>query len=94
MVTVGIRELKNNLSHYMRKVMAGHRVTVTDRGKPVAEIIPPRSPHAQASRYDELVARGLIRPAIEDGDPLEGFPVVKLPRGTARELIDEDREER
>ena len=41
MTTVGIRELKNCLSAYLRRVADGERVTVTDRGRPVAVIAPP-----------------------------------------------------
>ena len=94
MASVGIRDLKNNLSHYVRQVMAGHRVTVTDRGSPVAELVPPRPLGGAASRYDELVDSGVVRPAVEAGDPFADFPVLNLPRGTARRLIDEDREDR
>lgn len=93
MNTVGIRELKNNLSHYVRQVMAGTRVGVTDRGVVVAELIPSR-PAGRHSRYDELVDSGIIRPALEAGDPLADFPSLKLPTGTAAALIDEDRGER
>jgi PIN domain nuclease of toxin-antitoxin system len=46
---------------------------------------------ARPSRYDELVDSGIIRPAIEAGDPLADFPSSKLPRGTVARLIDEDR---
>jgi prevent-host-death family protein len=92
MDTVGIRELKNNLSHYVRQAMAGIRVAVTDRGVVVAELIPSR-PGAPPSRYDELVDSGIIRPAIEGGDPLADFPSLKLPRGTAAAFINEDRGE-
>jgi len=94
MTTVGIRELKNNLSHYVKEVMAGARIAVTDRGVVVAELIPPRPAALPPSRYDELVDAGIIRPAHEDGDPLADFPSLKLPRGTAAALIDEDRGER
>ena len=38
MTTVAVRELKNRLSEYLRKVKAGERVVVTERGKPVAVI--------------------------------------------------------
>lgn len=38
MKTVAVRELKNKLSEYLRKVKAGERVVVTERGKPVAVI--------------------------------------------------------
>jgi len=43
-VTVGIRELKNRLSEYLRLVRAGELVQVTDRGTVVAEIRPPGQP--------------------------------------------------
>ncbi|MEX2238419.1 MAG: type II toxin-antitoxin system prevent-host-death family antitoxin [Dehalococcoidia bacterium] len=38
MVSVGIRELKNNLSRYLVRVRDGETVVVTDRGKPIARI--------------------------------------------------------
>jgi prevent-host-death family protein len=41
MISVGIRELKNNLSRYVRQVAAGECIAVTDRGRVVAELLPP-----------------------------------------------------
>jgi prevent-host-death family protein len=41
MKSVGVRELKNRLSEYLRDVRAGERVLVTDRGEVVAELTPP-----------------------------------------------------
>jgi len=41
MITAGIREIKNRLSEYIRKVRAGERVVVTEHGKPVAVITRP-----------------------------------------------------
>ncbi len=38
--TAGIRELKNHLSAYLRKVKAGETITITDRGIPVGRIVP------------------------------------------------------
>ena len=38
MKTVGIRELKNRLSEYVREVRSGERVLVSDRGLIVAEL--------------------------------------------------------
>ncbi|HOP46439.1 MAG TPA: type II toxin-antitoxin system prevent-host-death family antitoxin [Desulfobacteraceae bacterium] len=40
METIGIRELKENMSRYMKKVRAGERIIVTDRKKKMAVIIP------------------------------------------------------
>ncbi len=45
-------------------------------------------------RFDELIATGVIRPPQESGDPFEDWPDIRLPRGTANELIDRDREEK
>lgn len=45
-MTVSIRELKNRLSEYLRRVQAGEQLVVTDHGRPVATI--------QAVRGDEL----------------------------------------
>lgn len=94
MISTGIRDLKNNLSYYVRRVAAGERVTVTDRGRVVAELVPPPPERLHPSRYEELIASGIIRLAVEHGDPLADFPSLRLPRGTAAALIDEDRGDR
>ena len=41
MRSVGLRELKNRLSEYVREVRSGEEVLVTDRGEVVAELLPP-----------------------------------------------------
>lgn len=96
MTSVGIRNLKNQLSRYVRRVAAGDRVLVTDRGRVVAALVPPppanEGPNGR-SRYRELVAAGVIRPALEGGDPLADLPSLRLPRGSAAALINEDRGE-
>jgi prevent-host-death family protein len=38
--TVGIRIFRDRLTRYVARVRRGHRVVVTDRGKPVAVLIP------------------------------------------------------
>ena len=83
MTSTGIRELKDNLRRYVRRVEAGERIAITARGRVVAELVPPgakrRSP---GSRFDELVASGVIRPPLEAGDPTEDWPDIGVPRGT------------
>jgi prevent-host-death family protein len=95
MTSAGIRELKDNLSRYIRRIEAGERVAITVHGRVVAELVPPGTPSksGRRSRFDELVAEGVIRPPLEPGDPLEEWPDIRLPRGTAAELIDSDRGE-
>jgi prevent-host-death family protein len=58
-IEVGVKDLKNNLSHYLELVQTGDRVIVTHRGRPVAvlsAIEPPRD------RLAELIASGVARP--------------------------------
>jgi hypothetical protein len=65
---------------------------VTAHGRIVAELVPPTLVSKAGRRhYDTLLAAGVIQPAIEDGDPLEGWPDIRLPRGTAAALVDSDR---
>lgn len=95
MARTGIRELKNNLSQYVRRVEGGERVAVTAHGRVVAELVPPyagRRGNAD-TRLDRLVAAGLAEPPSEQGDPTEGWPALRLPAGTVAELIDADRGE-
>ena len=93
MASTGIRDLKNNLSRYVRRIEAGERITVTAHGRVIAELGPPRKRSGVRSRYDELIAAGIIQPQAEQGDPLRDWPDIRLPRGTAAELINSDRGE-
>src|SRR3989442_9892628 len=78
---VGLRELKNHLSRYVRQVRAGYDIQITDRGEVVAELLPPRcSTGAKAQRgLADLARRGLVSlvrphpdPKARDGGPLRG----------------------
>jgi prevent-host-death family protein len=55
---VGIRDLKAQLSKYLRMVKKGQSITITDRGKPIAQIIPKDIPIRD--RIDRLVEAGFI----------------------------------
>jgi antitoxin (DNA-binding transcriptional repressor) of toxin-antitoxin stability system len=93
-ISTGIRDLKDNLSRYIRRIEAGEHIAITAHGRVVAELVPPGARTKGApSRFDELVASGMIRPPLESGDPTEGWPDLRLPPGTAAELIDADRGE-
>lgn len=90
----GIRQLKDNLSRYIRRIEAGHRISVTAHGRVVAELVPPGyGVRTSTGRWDELIAAGILHPPAQAGDPFEDWPDIRLPRGTAAELIDSDRGE-
>ena len=66
MAAVGIRELKNRLSQYLKRVRAGERLVVTDRGKPVAIISPPALTPTDR-RIEAMLREGVAR--WEGGKP-------------------------
>ena|SRR5712671_1741020 len=96
-MTAGIRQLKDNLSEYVRRVEAGERVAVTAHGRVVAMLVPPdgAARGRRLSKLDQMIADGTARPPLEDGDLPKNWPTttIRLPRGTAAALIDADREE-
>ncbi len=71
---VGIRELKNGLSRYIAQVRGGQEVIVTDRGTAVARLIPIDRRRA----LDELIAEGLVEPALPQEAQGAPVPTVKL----------------
>jgi prevent-host-death family protein len=92
MVSAGIRELKSDLSRFIRRIETGERIAVTVHGRVVAELVPPgTTTMVQSGRFEKLIASGIVRPPLEAGDPTEDWPDIRLPRGTAAELIDADR---
>ena len=79
MHSVGLKTLKNKLSEYVRLAAAGETVVVTDRGRVVAEIVPPPSPAGLTPFEERGVREGWLRPAqIRDGSPPPGRPMPGL----------------
>lgn len=56
MKSVGTAILKNNLSTYLRKVRRGGRFLVTDRGKPVAKLVPLNTSESGESLEEKMAA--------------------------------------
>lgn len=89
MTTVGVRELKNHLSQYLRDVKNGKPVTVTERGQSVAILIPAQNhPDAQLAR--ELMRKGLG--AWKGGKPKGASrPVAVKGKPVSRIVLEERR---
>ncbi len=76
----GVRELKNRLSHYLCEVKRGRSITVTERGKTIAFLVPVNDdPDIAVMR--ELARRGVVSwkggkprgvfdPMVQKGKPL------------------------
>ena len=79
MRTVGLKVLKNKLSEYVRLAAAGETIVITDRGRAVAEIVPPRRPSGVTPFEERGVREGWLRPAkIRDGSPPPAKPMPGL----------------
>ena len=93
MTSAGIRELKDNLNRYIRRIEAGERIAITANGRVVAELVPPGSKsRGTPSRFDELASE-MIRPPLKAGGPTKGRSSIRRPRGIAAELFEGDRHE-
>jgi prevent-host-death family protein len=82
--SVGIRKLRDGLSQYLAEVRAGHTITVTDHGRPIARIIPVEEP----SPLERLISDGLVQPARQR---TRSAPRPVEASGTVSDLVAEQR---
>jgi prevent-host-death family protein len=68
--SIGIRQLRQNASVWIARAKAGATIQITDRGQPVARLVP-LTPTEQAR--NKLIAQGQLIPA----------PVPRVPFSTA-----------
>ncbi|MFU8857428.1 MAG: type II toxin-antitoxin system Phd/YefM family antitoxin [Deferrisomatales bacterium] len=62
MQVVGVKELKNKLSQMLLAVKAGQDLVITERGRPIARIVPEGAARPDELRsLADLAARGLVR---------------------------------
>ena len=89
MTRVGVRALKDHLSEYLRRVGAGERIVVTDRGEPLAALT--RFKETAEARWGwDLVREGVA--SWSGGKPCGGAkaPVLKGKKATS-DMVLEDR---
>lgn len=85
-----MRELRQNASRYLRRVAAGESITVTDRGRPVAMLVPPPR---RGDSYEELVARGELFPPRRPTGALLDPPLPPIEGVSASEELQRLRDE-
>ncbi len=93
MKTVGSRELKNRLGRYLGLVRRGETIIVTDRGKAVAQIIPPSPKPPDADGLNEILkqleSEGHLRLGTH---PFKQFKPIQTKGKPASKMILEDRD--
>lgn len=71
-ITVGIRELRQQASSLLKRVVSGEVIEITDHGHPIARIVPLRP-----TALDQLVLEG--RASAAQGDLLDLMNELRLP---------------
>ena len=69
MEQIGVRELRQHASRYLARVATGETIEVTDRGRPVALLVP-----THGDRWQDLVASGQVLAATGEGDVTDDAP--------------------
>ena len=92
--TVGVHNLKDRLSSYLREIRSGSTLLITDRGTVVAELrrpsFPLRTPSSEL--LEDWVRDGRLSPPRTAKPPCPPSPVT-LRQGTAAALLDQERSE-
>ncbi len=87
--TTGIRELKEQLSAYIRRVKSGETIVITERGRPVGRLVPYFD--SLAERLEAMQAVGFISwsgQSLTAGEPA----VANKSKQLVSDLLLEDRE--
>ncbi len=97
MESAGVADLKARLSEYLARVKAGEEVLVTDRGRPVARLVPVgvetiANDEAETARLTAMEREGLVR--LGSGRLPEGFFEKERPEDLEGLLIEAALEER
>lgn len=88
MSQVGVRELKNRLSRYLKRVQGGEEIVVTERGRAVARIVPATLSNLKRA-IEPLLREGVVRWSGGKPRGARKRPVI---RGrTLSEMVVEDR---
>ncbi|MEN3281359.1 MAG: hypothetical protein V7607_2499 [Solirubrobacteraceae bacterium] len=90
--SVGVRELRQNLSRYLERVKEGEALVVTERGREVARLVP--SGAGVDSYYVELARQfDATAPTVDLLEAIESLPPrpTPAPAGTTDAILDEGR---
>lgn len=91
---MGVRQLKNRLSEFLRLVRAGELVLITDRGEVIAKLVPADETTRESDLLAEMVRQGVVRIGTGNRPGLYPPSHHRLSSGTVAELLDEEREDR
>lgn len=71
---IGAYEAKTHLPEVLRKVQAGSRFTITQRGKPVADLVPAGA----SAQRETLAAANRMRAFVQNRPAVQGIDIKAL----------------
>jgi prevent-host-death family protein len=77
MKVIGVRELRQNASRYLEEVAAGESIEITDRGHPVARLVP-----ITGDPWEDLISAGEVVKAARRVNIVDIHPVAYPHRGS------------
>jgi len=93
MQMVGVKELKNKLTHYLKLTKGGDRIIVTDRGSPIAilhSLDYIEEDAGMEERFAALAKRGMMKLPAKRGK-LRSLKTIQVSGRPASEIITEER---
>ncbi len=88
MIAVGVKDLKNKLSYYLRMIKKGEKIVITEREKVIATIVPVERVD-EDSKLLSLVKEGFA--TWKGGKPVGSKQSIKITGKTVSEIVIEDR---
>lgn len=83
MDSIGVRELRQHASRYLDRVAAGEFIEITDRGRPVARLVP-----ITPDPWQGLIDSAEVVPAATDRDIRDFMPITPAGPSTASETLE------
>ena len=94
MTTATVSKLKASLSEYLRRVKAGEEVLVSERGRPIAKLVPVTGGDALPDHLAEMARQGLVRVGPRRlSRAFWGLPRPRDPKGRVRGALVEERKQ-
>jgi antitoxin (DNA-binding transcriptional repressor) of toxin-antitoxin stability system len=97
MRSVDLKDLRNRLRDYIRFATAGETVLVTDGGRVITEVVPPRPGRRLDTATEDVISRGIREGWITPAKSPSSEPLPRKPVMTFEELmkdLDESRADR
>jgi prevent-host-death family protein len=94
MTTATVSKLKASLSEYLRRVKAGEEVLVSERGRPIAKLVPVTGGDSLPDHLAEMARQGLVRVGARRlSRAFWSLPRPRDPKATVRRALLEEREQ-